>query len=172
MTFKKFAKEWLPFILIIVAAVIFRIFFMINANIPTGSMNDTIPTGARVIGWKFAYWNKKPERGDIIIFDAPDEPGKLLVKRVIGIPGDVVVVKDGTVTINGVLQVEPYVRETKWGGGNGTYEVPEGSYFCMGDNRNNSHDGRYWTNKYVKLEAIEGRASFIYWPFSSFGTLK
>lgn len=179
-------KSWLPYIIIIAVAVLIRIFLLINANIPTGSMNDTIPTDSRIIGTKFAYWFSEPERGDIIVFDAPDKPGTLYVKRVIGLPGDTVEIRledtgekdengNSIITnrtyINGELLDEPYIKEAVWMSGSGTYEVPEESVFVMGDNRNNSLDAREWKNTYVSYDKIMGKAYFIYWPLSEIGVL-
>ena len=184
----KFLKELLPYVIIVGIAVAIRLIFLVNANIPTGSMNSTIPTESRILGLKCAYWFGEPERGDIIVFDAPDELETLYVKRIIGLPGERVEIKKETITsidedgltteqytnviyIDGVKLEEDYLNESIWDGGEGTYEVPEGCYFCLGDNRNNSLDARYWTNKYVPADTIYGKAYFIYWPLSEMSWL-
>ncbi|MBR6271294.1 MAG: signal peptidase I [Lachnospiraceae bacterium] len=183
MKILKILKSWLPYIIIIAVVLLVRIFLLINANIPTGSMNNTIPTESRIIGTKFAYWFSEPERGDIIVFDAPDKPGTLYVKRVIGIPGDKVEIKYESVSdgnsefmsnvtyVNGERIEEPYLLSQQWRGGEGVYEVPEDSVFVMGDNRDNSLDARFWSNKYVSYDKILGKAYLIYWPLSEFGWL-
>lgn len=113
-----------------------------------------------------------PERGDIIIFKFPDDESQNYVKRVIGCPGDTVKIEGGKVYVNGELLEEDYLKET-WTVATGpyTFEVPEDSYFVMGDNRNNSYDGRYWTNTYVKKSKILGKAIFRYWPLKNFKIL-
>lgn len=183
MRILKILKSWLPYIIIIAIVLLIRIFLLINANIPTGSMNNTIPTESRIIGTKFAYWFSEPKRGDIIVFDAPDKPGTLYVKRVIGVPGDKVEIKtekvadegEGHMTnvtyVNGEKIDEPYLLSQDWHGGEGVYEVPENSVFVMGDNRDNSLDARFWSNTYVSYDKILGKAYLIYWPLSEIGWL-
>ena len=98
------------------------------------------------------------------VFKYPDDPEQkiLYVKRVIGVGGDTVEVKDGELFVNGTLQSEPYIKEVT-GGDFGPYKVPEGCYFMMGDNRNRSLDARYWENKFVKEDAILGKAVLRYY---------
>lgn len=159
----------------IAAALVFLLkeFVIINAFIPSGSMENTIMPGDRVIGNRLAYLSEEPERGDIVIFLYPDDESQLFVKRIIGLPGESVVIEDAKVYIEGVLLDEPYLKE-EWQIGNDayTFEIPEGSYLVLGDNRNNSKDARYWENTYVEADKILGEAVFRYWPFSSIGTLK
>lgn len=159
----------------IAAALVFLLkeFVIINAFIPSGSMENTIMPGDRVIGNRLAYLSEEPERGDIVIFLYPDDESQLFVKRIIGLPGESVVIEDAKVYIEGVLLDEPYLKE-EWQIGNDTYtfEIPEGSYLVLGDNRNNSKDARYWENTYVEADKILGEAVFRYWPFSSIGMLK
>lgn len=167
---RRFIKEAIPYVIIVVAAVLIRLIFLINATVPTGSMLDTIPLQSRILGTKFAYWGSEPERGDIIVFEAPDNNDTLYVKRVIGLPGDTVEIKNGITYVNGEALSEPYLREPQEGE-YGPFEVPEEAVFVMGDNRNNSNDARFWNTKYVPYENIQGKAYLIYWPFSSFGWL-
>ena len=159
----------------IAAALVFLLkeFVVINAFIPSGSMENTIMPGDRVIGNRLAYLSEEPERGDIVIFLYPDDESQLFVKRIIGLPGESVVIEDAKVYIEGVLLDEPYLKE-EWQVGNDAYafEIPEGSYLVLGDNRNNSKDARYWENTYVEADKILGEAVFRYWPFSSIGTLE
>ena len=159
----------------IAAALVFLLkeFVIINAFIPSGSMENTIMPGDRVIGNRLAYLSEEPERGDIVIFLYPDDESQLFVKRIIGLPGESVVIEDAKVYIEGVLLDEPYLKE-EWQIGNDayTFEIPEGSYLVLGDNRNNSKDARYWENTYVEADKILGEAVFRYWPFSSIGMLK
>ena len=142
----------------------------INAVIPSESMQDTIMKGDRVLGNRLAYIKDNPERYDIVIFKYPDDPSKIFIKRVIGLPGETVTVKDGKIYIDGKEQTQAVsFCPEEMAGSFGPYEVPEDSYFVMGDNRNNSLDSRYWDNTYVKKEAILAKAGFRYWPLNKVG---
>lgn len=162
----------LTFAVAIVAALFIKYCLIINADVPTGSMENTIMPGDRLIGNRLAYLKEGPQRGDIVVFHYPDNEKELFVKRVIGLPGESVHIEDAKVYIDGVELEEPYLKE-KWTIATGTYdfEVPEDCYLMLGDNRNNSKDARYWENKYVNIDKILGKALFIYWPFSDFGSL-
>ena len=119
----------------------------INAVIPSESMQNTIMKGDRVLGNRLAYIKDDPERYDIVIFKYPDDPSKIFIKRVIGLPGETVTVKDGKIYIDGKEQTQAVsFCPEEMAGSFGPYEVPEDSYFVMGDNRNNSLDSRYWDN--------------------------
>ncbi len=158
--------EWVRIIVFaIVIALLINHFLIANALIPSGSMETTIMTGDRIIGLRTSYWFSGPERGDIVIFKYPDDESKLFIKRVIGLPGDKVEIVEGKVYINDSTEplAEPYLTvEPK--GSFGPYEVPEGSYFMLGDNRNVSKDSRYWDNTFVKEEKIIAKAFFRYYP--------
>jgi signal peptidase I len=164
-----------PFVAALLVAVFLKNYIIINANVPSGSMENTIMTGDRLIGNRLAYLKSDPERGDIIIFHYPDNEQEIYVKRVIALPGETVEVCDGKIYIDGSETPldEPYLKE-EWTVATGPYEfeVPEDSYLVMGDNRNDSWDARYWANKYVAKDKILGKAVFAYWPFSSFGKLE
>ena len=143
--------------------------FCFMASVPTGSMETTIPVGAQVFTTR--VFNKDNiDRGDIVVFDSY-ELDVILIKRCIGLPGDNVVF-DGTgaVYINGELLDEPYV--SSFSDFSGEFNVPEDCYFFVGDNRDNSLDARYWIRPYINKEDIKGKARFIIFPFSSFGTLE
>lgn len=158
-----------------VAVILLKEFVIINAYIPSGSMENAIMPGDRVIGNRLEYLFDEPERGDIVIFKYPDDETQLFVKRVIGLPGETVTIEDAKVYIGEeqVLLDESYLKE-EWIIDNGpyTFEIPEGSYLVLGDNRNNSKDARYWENTYVEENKILGKAVFRYWPFDSFGKLE
>ena len=162
-------REVLSWVKVIVVAVIIAaaVDFLViaNASVPSGSMEDTIPTGARIVGLRPEYHFRKPQRGDIAIFKYPDDESTDYVKRVIGLPGETVEIKDGKVYIDGsdTPLIEPYVKETPTGD-YGPYHVPEDSYFMMGDNREYSKDSRFWENKYVKLDKMVARVHFMYFP--------
>lgn len=156
------------FAIVFVAVFFLSQFVYINATIPSGSMQNTIMKGDRIFGNRLAYVMTDPERYDIIIFEYPDYPSKTFIKRIIGLPGETVEIKNGNVYING--SEEPLddsfcAEETE--GDFGPYVVPEDSYFVMGDNRNNSLDSRYWDNKFVSRDQIIAKAFFRYWPLSS-----
>ena len=156
-------KEVLFYVLVLVGAFLIWRFVLLNAQVPSASMENTIMTGTRIMGLRCAYWFSDPERGDIIVFYAPDHPDTLYVKRVIGLPGDTVEIVDGQTYINGEPLQEDYLAEPMKGD-YGPYQVPEGAYFMMGDNRNHSSDAREWKNTYVYKDAIVGKAYFSYWP--------
>lgn len=164
----------LTFALAIAAAFLIKNYLIINADVPTGSMENTIMPGDRLIGNRLAYLKTGPERGDVVIFRYPDDEEELYVKRVIGLPGDTVSIEDGKIYINGSATplTEDYLKE-EWTVATGPYlfEVPEDSYLVMGDNRNDSWDARYWTNTYVKDEKILGKGEVIYWPLQDVGKI-
>lgn len=164
-----FSKNFksLRFMLLIFLVTTFLMnYVLINAYIPSGSMENTIMTGDRVIGLRFIrHYN----RGDIVIFPDPDGGGYYLIKRIIGLPGDTVTIQGGTVSINGTPLEEPYLKETMRKDESFSITVPDSGYFMMGDNRNDSFDARYWENKIVYEENITGKAVLRYWPAPSFG---
>jgi signal peptidase I len=161
------------FVLAMVVAVFVNKFVIINAEVPTGSMENTIMPGDRVIGSRITYRLKDIERGDVIVFHYPDDETELYVKRVIGLPGETIDIDDGVVYINGEALEEDYLKEV-WTVAIGPYhfEVPEDCYFMMGDNRNNSWDSRYWNNSYVAKDKILGKAMAVYWPFADIGKVE
>ncbi len=158
--------EWLRALLIaLVSAVILTQAVIVNAQVPTESMEDTIYVGDRVIGLRPAYAISTPQRQDIIIFKYPDDETQLYVKRVIGLPGDTVVIRAGKVYLNGASTPldEPYVKSSEKDD-YGPYTVPENCYFVMGDNRDHSWDSRFWDNTYVAADKISGRAVVRVFP--------
>jgi signal peptidase I len=174
---KKEIFSWIRiFIIAIVIAFCVNNFIIMNANVPSGSMEQTIHKKDRMIGLRTSYWFSDPKRGDIVIFINPDynEEGstksdKYFVKRVIGLPGDKIVIKNAKIYINDSSEPldEPYLPE-EWIYVNGDdepleYNVPDDCYFMLGDNRNNSSDARFWINTYVKRDKIVAKAQFKYW---------
>ena len=134
---KKEILSWIKtIILAVLLAFVVDTVFIVNATVPTGSMENTIMAGDRILALRTSYWFSDPERGDVVVFEDPDDPtGKTLyVKRIIGVGGDTVEVQDGEVLVNGQVQDEPYIKEITEGDF-GPYHVPEGCYFMMGDNR-------------------------------------
>lgn len=155
-------------LLVFLTTTLLMNYVLINAYIPSGSMENTIMTGDRIIGLRLI---RQYHRGDIVIFPDPDGGGYYLIKRIIGLPGDNVTIKNGTVSINGTPLEEPYLKEVMRKDETFSITVPEEGYFMMGDNRNDSFDARYWENKIVYEENITGKAILRYWPVPSFGAI-
>ena len=187
---KAVIKEMFSWIKVIVLAFVVALllnkFVIVNANVPTGSMEATIQPDDRLIGFRLSYLFSEPQRGDIIIFEYPVNPEEIYIKRVIALPGETMEIKDAKVYINGseTPLSEPYLKE-KWIVENDglVLTIPEDHYFVMGDNRNNSLDGRYWATEavmnemastlddaieknycFVSRDAILGKAIFRYFP--------
>lgn len=164
---KSVKKEIFGYLRIIVAGVVIAVllnkFVFINADITSESMSTTFEKGDKLIGFRLSYIFSKPERGDVIIFEYPDDGDKLLIKRVIGLPGEMVIIKDGLVYINGseVPLEEPYAHGVSRQDF-GPYLIPADCYFVLGDNRDNSKDSRYWKNTYVTKKQIIAKALFRY----------
>lgn len=164
-------SEVLDYVKVIAFAVIFVLivnnFILINALVPSESMEKTIMTGDRIFGFRLAYKFEEPERFDIVIFKYPDDPEQkeLYIKRVIGLPGETVNIVNGKVYINGEQTPldDSFCPETPIGDF-GPYTVPEDGYFMLGDNRNCSKDSRFWENTYVREDQIVGKAVLRYYP--------
>lgn len=152
-------------IFVIVVVLIVNNVLLINARVPSESMEKTIMTGDRFFGNRLAYFFNNPERFDIVVFKYPDDESQLFVKRVIGLPGETVEIREGKVYINGsdTPLDDSFTPETPMGN-YGPYVVPEGSYFMLGDNRNHSGDSRFWKQPYVEKDKIVGKAILRYFP--------
>ena len=163
-----FTRELISWILLIVGAIAVAMIVnktvLANTQVPTTSMANTIKAGDRLFGNRLAYLFSEPERGDIIIFKYPDNEEENYIKRIIGLPGETVEIVKGVVYVNGEELVEDYLKEEPLELNFGPYEVPEDSYFVMGDNRNWSHDARFWDNTYVHRDKIVAKAWFKYYP--------
>ena len=148
---------------IVAMFLLLGVFFSL-AWVPSSSMEPTLPTKSYFLGWRLPYFlgNPTPERGDIVMFRS-DELGELLVKRVIGLPGDVVTLEGGYVYVNGEALEEDYLSEEALGatyvtGESSRFEVPEGCIFVMGDNRTGSFDSRAWSQPYISVDKIRSKA--------------
>ena len=156
-------------VFVVVIVFIINNVLLINARIPSESMEKTIMTGDRIFGNRLAYMTKDPERFDIVIFKFPDDESQLFIKRIIGLPGETVEIHDGHIYINGSdTPLEDVETKDYMEGTYGPYTVPDDCYFVMGDNRNNSKDSRFWVNTFVSKDEILGKAAFRYWPITDF----
>lgn len=176
--FVRQTAEWSAQILILIFATTA---VAMPCVIPSGSMESTLMTGDHVIVDKLAYAPGDSrllpydpvKRGDIIVFRYPKDIRQNYVKRLIGVPGDRIHLESGAVVRNGVKLTEPYVQHLNvppddWRDNfpvNGEILVPEGQYFVMGDNRDNSGDSRYWG--YVPRENIIGKPVLVYWSYDA-----
>lgn len=164
---KGFIKEILSIVITaFILAMILRTFVIEGREIPSGSMLPTLQIDDRVMVNKFIYYFKEPVRGDVAILDPPAvlNSDKYFIKRVIGLPGEKVEIKDGKVFINDQPLKEPYLPEVinyRYG----PVVVPADSLLVLGDNRNNSFDGHLW-NAWLTRERIKGKAFMIYWPLN------
>ncbi len=183
-------------------AIILRTFFVQAYKIPSGSMEPTLLVGDHIIVNKLIYGLRLPDsffgltplekdipwghyvfkfepvhRGDVVVFVFPPDPTKDFIKRVIGIPGDTIEVKDGKLYRDGTLADDPHAHfeiapdERQQGSPRdffGPLKVPQGQYLMMGDNRDRSYDSRFWG--LVNRDEVEGRAMFIYWSWDADGS--
>ena len=156
----------------IIETLLLTVFIFWLVNTATGrfriegfSMLPTLQEGEYVIIDKLSYFLNEPERGDIIVLHFPNDRSRDFIKRVIGVPGDHIDISDGVVTVNGIPLSEPYINaEPSY---DGTWEVPEGQYFVLGDNRNNSSDSHNWS--FLPRDDIVGKAWLIYWGPENWG---
>lgn len=158
-------RSWLQDTLetLLLAAILF---FVINTltgryQVHGQSMEPSLHDGQYLIASKVAYWLHPPERGDVVVLDPPTQNGSVpYIKRVIGLPGDLVEVRDQRVWVNGIALNEPYINAPPNYPGN--WVVGEDEYFVLGDNRNNSSDSHSWG--LLPKDHIIGKAFFSYWP--------
>ncbi len=162
---KGFYREVLEAVVIaVILATVIRVFLFQFFVIPTGSMEPTLTEGDMIVVNKIVFRFAKPQRGDVTVFKYPVDPKRVFVKRLIGLPGEVVQIKESTLYINGRVVEQPYLPKGLRYQDFGPVRVSNGSYFMMGDNRNNSQDSRFWGT--LPRENIIGKAIFIYWPIS------
>ena len=165
-----------------ILAIVIRTFLFQAFHIPSGSMEDTLLEGDFLFVSKTLYGAevpftggkrlpaiREPQRGDIIVFRYPEDPSQDFIKRCMGVPGDVIESRDKVLYINGEALDEDYVKHTqpdRQVPGRDTFgpiTVPEGKFFMLGDNRENSRDSRYWG--FVDYSQLRGKALFIYWSW-------
>ena len=175
-------------IVAVVIALVVRTFVMQPFTIPSGSMLNTLLIGDCVLVNKFVYGVKvpftddylvnvgEPERGDVVVFEFPLDPSQDYIKRIVGVPGDVITVRDKQLYVNGQKPDEPYVIHTRPAGvmadedNFGPFTVPAGEYFMMGDNRDDSYDSRKWGT--VKRNALVGKAWRLYWSWENISNIR
>jgi len=141
--------------------------FMARVRVDKISMRPTLEPGQLLLVNKTAYRFGEVQRGDIVVFHYPLNPSEDYIKRVIGVPGDAVLVENGEVFVNGQQLVEDYISEPP--AYSGEWLVPEDNYFVLGDNRNQSSDSHRWG--FVPEENMLGKAIFVYWPLNEIKTL-
>lgn len=177
--FRTRRKEWMhqkwkdwgePFIVAAILAIIIRTFLLGPYKIPTGSMRPTFLEGDRIFVDKVSYRFHEPERGDIIVFKYPVDEKKDYVKRLVGLPGDELEIRDGKLVINGeLMEEEPFATHYYYNRADWEYgkpgqiiKVPEGHYFALGDNSAQSSDSRNWG--FVPHDNLVGKTFCIWWP--------
>lgn len=168
-TKKNFFFDWvIPIFIAIVLAICINKFLIFKVYIPSSSMVPTLNVDDRLLVTR-VYNPEKLQRGDIVVFDS-DELNETVIKRLIGLPGDTIKIDGTAVYVNGKKLDEPYVEYPLES--YGTYKVPEGKYFFLGDNRANSNDSRFWKDPYIDADKIQGKAQIKIYPLSQIGFLK
>ncbi len=163
---KKRRRELLWFMIpggAVILAFLINFFVIINAKIPSGSMEPVIQEGALVLGSRLAYLDSEPKPGDVVIFTHEEFRNMLLIKRVIAVGGQRFMMRNGVVYIDGEPVAEEYVSCFS----DDDYPeitVPAGMVIVLGDNRTASRDSRYWNNPFVLTENIKAKAVFTYYP--------
>lgn len=155
--------------------LVLRPLFMMAFYVPSSAMSPTLMVNDRFLANRLYYRVRAPERGDIVVFKAPPEATndgteKDFIKRVVGLPGDVVEVKNGSLYRNGKRLVETYLLEPEIFYGMEPQKIPRGKLFLMGDNRNNSNDSHAWGP--LECERLAGKVVFRYWPPSRLGLVR
>lgn len=160
----------------IIALVIFVVVYNFVAQphrVRGDSMLPNFQSEEYLLTEKLSYQFGEPHRGDVVVLQYPENPNVDFIKRIIGLPGETLLLEDGHVYINGTLLEEPYLPTSTTTSGNGVirqgmpYDIPQGEYVVMGDNRTRSSDSRTWGT--VPRNLIIGKAFFVYWPIDNFG---
>lgn len=169
-------KEWIKDIIIAVIVAVIILQFIKPTFVRETSMLPTLQEFNFLFLSKQSYRFGEPKHGDIIVFhtNLKTQTGeeKMLIKRVVGLPGDTINIEEGEVSINGEVQDEPYILEDYTSGYVKDQVVPEGNLFVMGDNRQNSIDSRDPNVGFVKIDDVYGKAVFRLYPFNEIGPLK
>jgi len=161
-------REWVETIVVAgLIALVIRTWVLQIFYIPSGSMIPTLRPKDRIIGLMFTYRFREPARHDIIIFKYPEDPSKNFIKRLIGLPGDEIKIRDGYVIINNKKIGTPGYTINRDHSYFGPVTIPEDQYWVMGDNRANSADSRVWG--FLPEKNIMGTGWFRIWPLSKMG---
>ncbi|SJZ72218.1 signal peptidase I [Selenihalanaerobacter shriftii] len=165
---KEEIKEFIESVVIAGVLAFFIITFIAQSFVVQGrSMEPTLHNGERLFVDKLSYRFTNPDRGDVVVFSPKGAPGKKYIKRVIGVPGDEIKIRNKKVYVNGKQIQEDYILEATLGNF-GPYNVPKQHIFVLGDNRNNSADSRYTSLVgFVSYDDISGKASWVYWPLNN-----
>jgi signal peptidase I len=169
---RKIVKEWLtPLAIAIILSIVVQTYVAQAVKVPTESMLPSIQVNDRFIIEKmlqFTTW----EHGDIVVFnhDANGKGTVRYIKRLIGLPGDTIEVRDGVLFRNGAQADEPYLT-SRMNYSFGPIQVPDEQYFFLGDNRNNSYDGHLWPNRFVPADELMGKVILRFYPFNHIGTI-
>lgn len=148
----------------VILAIVIRIFLFEPFYIPSWSMSPILKPGDKIIVNKFTYRISQPKRGDIVVFKYPKNPKKDYIKRIIGLPGETIKVRNNKVFVDERELVETYLSDGLIYPDFGPVVIDNGKYFMMGDNRSDSLDSRYWGTLDRKL--MLGEAMVIFWPIS------
>jgi signal peptidase I len=158
-------------------AMAIRTFIMAPFKIPSGSMRPTLIEGDRILVSKFIYRFRQPQRGDVVVFRYPEDPKRPFIKRLVGVGGDAVELRDGKIFVNGkplldndIFTSNRYYNQGPYGQEGHEIRVPEGAYFVLGDNSLSSHDSRFWG--YVPKKLVIGQAMCIFWPLTRWRILR
>jgi signal peptidase I len=159
----------------LILALLIRLFIAEPRLIPSASMYPTLQIGDRLVVEKISYRLHPPQAGDIVVFQTPPElqqrgydDNQAFIKRIIGLPGDIVGIVNGQVYVNGKRLQENYIAEPA----NQPFppiKIPENKFFVMGDNRNDSNDSRYWG--FLPRKNLIGHAAFRFWPLNRLGLI-
>jgi len=152
----------------LILAALIRLFVLQPFYIPSGSMEPTLLPGDRIVVAKAGLFGQ-PHPGDVVVFHYPLDPRQDFVKRLIAVGGQTVQLRNSRLYVDGKRVPEPYLPAGLTFPDFGPVTVPAGSYFMLGDNRNNSDDSRVWG--YVRQNLVVGRVLFLYWPFYRIGVV-
>ena len=152
-----------------IAGILFLAVNLVTARIRVegSSMEPSLHDGEFVVINRLAYRWAEPDRGEIIVFRYPLDPERRFIKRIIGLPGDEISVRQGSVYVNGIPLDEPYISAAPLY--DGEWTVEQGRYFVLGDNRNNSSDSQNWGS--LDSDNIIGKAVVVYWPINDLGII-
>ena len=171
-------KEWAHSIVVaLVLTLIIRTFVVQAFKIPSGSMRPTLTEGDKLFVNKFIYRFNPPQRGDIIVFKYPVDPKKDFIKRLVGLSGDTVEIRDGKIYVDSKVLDDPatfgkfyYYNHDPYGGPGDKIHVPDNAYYVLGDNSANSQDSRFWG--FVPKKNVLGKAIFRWWPPQRIGRVR